>query len=324
MTLRRSDLRVAADIAEQPSVLARVIDQNADLLEQAHALVAEADLVRLLAVGSSRHVAGYGGAALEILAGVPATVLPAPGAAVPMPALVAGQVVIALSQSGETPALVQAVSKARERGLPVISITNQPGSRLGALATIELTCDAGSERVVAATKSLTAAALLLRAIAQPLDADLVANLCSEVEWTITKMDVSGALNQGPPESVICSGFAAEWIADEIALKFAEMAGRLVSAEPVVEFLHGPTAATASSLAFIDPDDPNLEFLLAGRGVVTVGPDDDFDVVTRPLGDPSMDAILRLVVGQRVVLEWALQLGENPDADRGLSKVTRTR
>lgn len=313
---------VTADISEQPSVLSRVIEQNTVMLDSARELVMGAHLVRFLAIGSSRHVAGYGAAAFEILAGIPATVLPAPGAAVPLPSFTTGQVIVALSQSGETPALVKAAAQARDQGLPVVSITNEPGSRLGALATIDLSCNAGSERVIAATKSLTSAALLLRSIAMPPDDALVSRLVKNVEWAISEMEVSRALKEAP-ETVICSGFAAEWIADEIALKFAEICGRLVSSEPIVEFLHGPVAATTSSLAFVDPDDPNLDALMATQSVVTVGPDGRFDVITPSTEDPSMDAIFRLVVGQRLVLEWALRSGEDPDANRGLSKVTRT-
>jgi glucosamine--fructose-6-phosphate aminotransferase (isomerizing) len=174
-----------------------------------------------------------------------------------------------------------------------------------------LQCGAGDERVVAATKSVTTQAALLRALAQsfepgPLLAGIEAALVADIDRYVLG---------DPPEAVVCGGFGAEWIADEIALKLAEMAGWAVSAEPLVEHLHGPVAARGAVLAFVDPADPNA----AGLGGETV-----VVVPTPPTGDASLDAIVTLVLGQRVARAWALHLGEDPDAPRGLQKVTSTR
>ena len=49
-----------------------------------------------------------------------------------------------------------------------------------------------------------------------------------------------------------------------------------------------------------------------------------DVVTPSTGVPSLDAIVGVVVGQRIAHAVALATGQDPDADRGLQKVTRTR
>lgn len=311
-------------MAEQPSVLGRVVELNHAAIVAARDLLEKTKLVRLLGLGSSRHAAGYGAVALEVIGGIPTTVLPAPGTEVALPAFRQGEVVIALSQSGRTPALVQAAAEARAQGVPVIAVTNEPDSPLTNGATVALDCAAGPERVVAATKSVTAQALLLRAIADPLSAGSIEGLVEGAEWTLDEMDVSPALGGKHPEIVICSGFGAEWIADEIALKFAEVAGRLVAAEPLVEYLHGPAAAPASALVFIEADDPNLEALLSAADTVTVGTHPNFDVRIPSTGDASLDPILRLIAGQKIVLEWALRLGEDPDADRGLTKVTSTR
>ena len=303
--------RVTLDIDEQATLLAATVDFNADALGRARALLTGAPVVRLLGIGSSRHAAGYGAHALDILGGVPATVLAAPGAHVAQPAFGPSAPVIVLSQSGETPALVDAARQARAAGAAIISITNAPGSPLEAMADVALECQAGEERVIAATKSVTTQAVLLRALAAPFDAD---PLTRAVQAALAA-DVEQHVVGDPPAAVVCNGFAAEWIADEIALKLAEMAGRAVTAEPLVEHLHGPVAARGPVLAFVDDADPN---------VAALGADDVVRVPHPSTGDPSLDAIVTLVLGQRVALAWSRRLGEDADAPRGLQKVTATR
>ncbi|MFA5787868.1 MAG: SIS domain-containing protein [Actinomycetota bacterium] len=323
MTPTQPGAKAAADIAEQPQVVARALERNATRLEQARALVQRSSLVRLLAIGSSRHAAGYGGQALEILGDIPATVMPAPGAAVPLPRLHADQIVIVLSQSGRTPALLDAAKAAREAGVQVIAVTNEPDSPLEAIATVTLSCEAGPERVIAATKSVTSQAVLLRALACPIDKPNVEALIEAMRRAVEEVDSTKAVRGEIPRTVVCSGFAGEWIADEIALKFAEMTGRLVAAEPLVEHLHGPVAAPAFTLAFLDPADPNTEALSGHRRLVRVGPHASYDLLTPTTGDASLDSLVWLVIGQRIVMAWAHLLGEDPDAQRGLSKITLT-
>jgi glutamine---fructose-6-phosphate transaminase (isomerizing) len=309
----------AADIAEQPDVLGSVLSHNEAGLTRARDIVGEARVVRFLALGSSKHAAGYGAHALDVLGGVPSVVLPAPGAAVTLPLPRPDEPLVVLSQSGRTPALLEVVGRAREAGVDVIAVTNQPGSALEDAAAVTLACAAGAERVVAATKSVTAQAVLLRALASPLDAaPLVAAVAAAVELDVTHVGRRTA------STVVCAGFAGEWIADEVALKFAEMAGLSMTSESVVEHFHGPRAANVSALAFLDPSDPNSRALATDPSASTVGPDARFDLVTPTTGEPSLDAIVTLVIGQRLAHAWALAHGGDPDASRGLSKVTETR
>lgn len=305
----------ALDLADQPEALARVLDVNALALADARALIGAARSVRLLAVGSSRHVAGVGAAALE-LAGVHADVPPAPGAAVPPPVLHRDDVVVAVSQSGETPSLVAAVKRAQELGCRVVTVTNRGGT-LARLADIALDCAAGPERVVAASKSVTTSVLLLRALAGAVDpAPLVCAVRA-----LLAADTAALVAGAHPTHVVAGGLGAEWVAAEVALKLAETGGRLVTAEPLVEHLHGPIAVPATTLALVYPDDPNTCGLLGD--IVRIGPDPAYELVLPALEDPSGTAILALIAGQVAALAWARRGGVDADASRGLSKVTRT-
>ncbi|MDP3714470.1 MAG: SIS domain-containing protein [Mycobacteriales bacterium] len=305
----------ALDLGEQPAVLARVLDTNADALSEARRLVAAAPSVRLLGTGSSRHAAGVGAAALE-LAGIRADVPPAPGAAVPPPVLRSGDVVVAVSQSGETPALVAEVRRAQDLGCRVIAVTNAGGT-LARLADVALTCAAGPERVVAASKSVTATVLLLRALAGPVDPRLLADAVT----ALLALDPAPLVRGAHPTHVVAGGLGAEHVAAEVALKLAETGGRLLSSEPLVEHLHGPVAVPATTLALVHPDDPNTA-ALAGD-VVRIGPHPSYDVVLPQLDDPACAAVLSLVAGQVAALAWSRRGGVDADAPRGLSKVTRT-
>ncbi|MBK5307024.1 MAG: SIS domain-containing protein [Frankiaceae bacterium] len=305
----------ARDLAAQPAALDRVLGVNAAALRDARSLVAGARAVRLLGIGSSRHVAGIGAAALE-LAGVRADAPPAPGADVPLPVVGVGDVLVAVSQSGETPALVTAVRRAHELGCSIITVTNTGGT-LARLADIALDCAAGPEQVVAATKSVTTSALLLRALAGEVDAAALTAAVAQV----LAADASGLVTGAHPTHVVAGGLGAEHVAAEVALKMAETGGRLLTSEPVVEHLHGPAAVPATILALVHPSDPNAT-QLAGD-VVRIGPDPSYQLVTPELADPALAAIVALVAGQVAALAWSRRTGVDADAARGLSKITRT-
>lgn len=305
----------AADVGEQPAALQRVLGANTGALTAARSLVGSAHTVRLLGIGSSRHAAGIGAAALE-LAGVHADLPPAPGAYVPSPVLRSDDVLVAVSQSGETPALVTAVQRARETGCRIVSVTNAGGTLAG-LADVALDCAAGPERVVAASKSVTTAVLLLRALAGDVDATGLARAVSELLSADLTRIVAGA----HPTHVVAGGLGAEHVAAEVALKLAETGGRLLTAEPLVEHLHGPAAVPATTLALVSPLDPNVGALTGD--VVRIGPDASYELPTPDLADPGCAAVVALVAGQLAALAWSRRTGVDADATRGLSKVTRT-
>ena len=308
-------LGFALDVADQPAALERVLDHNTAAIVAVRALLSGARSARVLGIGSSRHAAGIGAAALE-LTGVRADVPPAPGAAVPQPVLGPDDILIAVSQSGETPSLVAAARHAQARGCRVVAVTNQPGTLTG-IADVALDCAAGRERVIAATKSVTTSVLLLRALAGDVDLNPLTSAIRDV----LDAGADRLLGRAHPQHVVAGGLGAEWVAAEVALKFAETGGRLLTGEPLVEHLHGPAAVDVPVLALVEPDDPNTAAL---RGDVhRVGADPSYDVALPHLDDPASAAILRLVAGQLAALGWSRRAGVDADDARGLSKVTRT-
>ena len=318
---------LAQDMALQGALLEwMVLESQATALVDAAAALGHHTLLRFVGIGSSRHVAGYGAACFETLHGIPTTVLAAPGTGVPLPRFGREQLVVLVSQSGRTPALLTVAAAARAAGATLLALTNTPDSPLENACDLVLQAAAGPEQVVPATKSVTAMMLLLRALAAPLSAASLGQLATLVTGLVD--DAGGHVRtltwQHPiPDVVICGGLAGQWVADEVALKLAEMAAHLAVPESVVDFLHGPAAVVAPALAFLDPRDPNSAAVAIRPSVLTVGPSADYSLNLRSCSDTSLDPIVRVVAGQCLALHWAQTQGLDPDDPRGLQKVTAT-
>jgi glucosamine--fructose-6-phosphate aminotransferase (isomerizing) len=194
-----------------------------------------------------------------------------------------------------------------------VTVTNVPGSPLADLADVAVECGAGVESVVPATKSVTTSMLLLRAMAHPVEPRSVAACADAIEALVAQgvQDVTAV-----PGFVVAGGLAGQAVADEVALKLAEVAAVAAVPESLVDFLHGPAAVTAPVLALIEGDDPNL-------GALVTRPDVRLLHVPRS-GDRSLDRITQLVAGQLFAVALADFLGVDADDPKGLSKVTLTR
>src|SRR5205085_6506780 len=103
----------------------------------------------------------------------------------------AGALVIALSQSGETIDVIDAVRAARRRGARIAALVNVEGSTLWRLADLTVPLSAGPERCVLATKSFTAKLAILLMTAHALTgrpeagAALVHEAADEIERLLT-------------------------------------------------------------------------------------------------------------------------------------------
>src|SRR5437867_11111867 len=154
------------EIREQPEALLRLLEQEAEFDAVTKVLrERRPSVVRLVGHGSSDAAASYGVYAFGLLPGwtamrdsISLTVY------YDAKLKLSDSVVIALSKSGETPDVVEYVTRARARGAFTVAITNGPESELGRAAAATLSLAAGPERAVAASKTflnqLAALALL--------------------------------------------------------------------------------------------------------------------------------------------------------------------
>ena len=329
-----------AEIAEQPAALERTIAQErAKIAKLGNTLKArDIHLIVLVARGSSDNAALFGRYLLEITTGIPVS-LSAPSVHTIYNAELRldHALVVGVSQSGEGEDINRVLESARRSGAFTIGITNEPGSSMTSLVDETLLTHGGRERSVAATKTFTGQMLLFYMLA----AELARNAAPFSYESIPEF-VAGALEQKEAISELVQRYVfmencvvvgrglAYANAYELALKLMETSYLPALAFSGADLLHGPLAMT-------DPDVPVLAVVGDGPGgesmkdvigrlaeqradVVTVGPG---GVLNVPSVDERYAPLLDILPLQQLAMSLALARGEDPDAPRGLKKVTAT-
>jgi len=341
---------MAREIAEQPVAIARTIQALRPLRPTIRELAASRRTVLFVARGSSDNASIYGRYLLEVHAGHPAG-LAAPSVGTHYGARLdlTDAVVVSVSQSGETQEIVEAQAWAADCGARTIAVTNDAGSALAKAADLAMVTDAGRELAVPATKSYTAQlaamAVLAGALApdpHALDAELD-RAPGEVERLITErsgVDEAVEALADTPEILVSGRGIAFGTALETALKLEETCLRPVRGLSYADLRHGPIAVVdAEHVAVLvaAQDGPMVGGMteladdLRERGVgatIGIGGDAAFasacDVVAGGPRLTELVAPLALVVPAQLIVEaLARRLGLDPDAPRGLSKVTQT-
>jgi glucosamine--fructose-6-phosphate aminotransferase (isomerizing) len=341
-----------AEIREQPQALLRLVEQGPEFESVSRALVERApSVVRLVGHGSSDAAASYGVYAFGLLPGWTA-MRDSISLTVYYDAKLdlSGSVVIALSQSGETPDVVEYVSRARARGALTVAITNGPESELGRAADATLSLAAGPERAVAASKTFlnTLAALALvsggaagrgHEIAEGLRgvSAQIAESLDSLERAV--QNVATAFAYVGRMYVIGRGIEFG-TAREVALKLTETCR--VAAEPLTatDLAHGPIAALDALFPVwtIASRDESLPAVVdaaarvreAGATIVASGnaaKEIEGAAYALPVPEaphPILAPLLSVVPGQLFAASLAHAKGLDADNPVGLSKVTRAR
>jgi glucosamine--fructose-6-phosphate aminotransferase (isomerizing) len=333
---------MTTEIAEQPAVLDRLAAGHAAHRELIRAaLPGRLAGTALLARGSSDNVAVYGRYLIELTSRRPAG-LAAPSVHTRYDADLdyTGYLVVALSQSGATPEIVQAAIDMRRAGAVVVAITNEPDSPLARACTVTLLTGAGPELAVPATKTVTAQMLMIVAIAAAFDPEVVA----AADLAALPAAVGDIVaDDGPARALAASWAAARRLvvtgrgmayaaALETALKIKETARVHAEGLSSADLLHGPIAALDEGLPVLTvaggerfaADEAELAARLASLGVphASCGPAPGTDLPVPPASEVLLP-VLATVRGQQLALASALCRGLDPDAPDGLAKVTAT-
>ena len=161
------------EIHEQPQALRQCLagrldprgTVRTDELADMAAALASVDRVEFVACGSASYAALVGAAAVQEWTGLPARVTVGSEFRYSPPPLDARTLVIAVTQSGETADTIAPTRLARERGCPIIAVTNTVGSAITREADAVLYLQAGPEVAVAASKTFTTQVLTLVLVA---------------------------------------------------------------------------------------------------------------------------------------------------------------
>lgn len=340
---------MAADIAEQPALYEKLLDQRATVVATAAEIARRRPRhVLLTARGTSDHAALYGAYLAEIRLGIPA------GLVSPSTITVYGArpdlrdtLVVAVSQSGGSPDITEVVRVAREQGATTLAITNAPDSPLAAAAELGIDIDAGRERAVAATKTYTAQLLTLALLVEGIrtgdgsvDADeeralrALPPLAARVLGDDTAVELAHRYRFAEQLVTTGRGYAYP-TAREAALKLMETSYLAALSFSGADLLHGPVAmadADVPVLAVVGagPAGQSMREVLATvaqrrADLVVVGPGKVSGAlhVPTPEVDERHAPLLDILPLQRLALSLALARGEDPDSPRALRKVTTT-
>jgi glucosamine--fructose-6-phosphate aminotransferase (isomerizing) len=344
---------MTAEIDEQPAVLAALwIEQAGEIRRIRTELARRRHRVVLLAArGTSDHAALYAKYLVEIQQALPAgLVSPSTSTIYGARPDFTGVLYIAVSQSGGSPDLVGALQAARASGATTVAVTNNVASELARAAEFVVDVRAGTERAVAATKSYTAELLALylllgpegSAADAPSDAARLAAAAHATLQGVDAVTAAAARYRFANRLVTTARGFSYATAREAALKLMETSYLGAQAFSGADLLHGP-------MAMIDGDTPVIAVATPGRGgaamipvlqtlsqrnadLVLVGGTEDTlaaapaasILAVRTEGVPEeLHPVLEILPLQQLALRLALERGVDPDAPRGLQKVTET-
>ncbi len=352
------------EIFEQPEALANTLEmvggaksvQPGLFGAEAARLLDQADSVLILACGTSSHAGMVARYWIESIAGLPVTVEIASEyryrESVPNPR----QLVVAISQSGETADTQAALRHARDQGQPLtLAICNVAESAIVRESALRFITRAGPEIGVASTKAFTtqlAALFLLTLVLAKLrgrlsEADEVAHLQALRHLPVAVQKVlalepeiaAWARRFANKQHALFLGRGRHYpIALEGALKLKEISYIHAEAYPAGELKHGPLALVDREMPVIAvaPNDHLLEklksnlqevrarggelFVFADQGCQL--PADDADgvhVLALPEHYGPLSPILHVVPLQLLSYHAALIKGTDVDKPRNLAK-----
>jgi glucosamine--fructose-6-phosphate aminotransferase (isomerizing) len=350
------------EIHEQADVLAETISDrlaHPDTVDLALEGDSGEDLLRgvervvLVACGTSFNAGLIGRYAIEEWARIPVEMDIASEYRYRNPVVGPNDLVIGITQSGETADTLAAMRLARERGAKVLAVTNVVGSQATRDADAVLLTRAGMEISVAATKTFTCQVAVLYLLALRLGElrgtlrpeelrALIAELKSlphKVDVLLKSVDVSEiARAHKDAEFFLYLGrHAGRAVALEGALKLKEISYIATDAYAAGEMKHGPIALLDEStpVVCVATDSPVLEKMISnmqevrarGAHVIAIACEGDLtigehaeQVIRVPRSDWMLQPLLAVIPLQLLAYEIARLRGLNVDQPRNLAKT----
>ncbi|MDG7010600.1 MAG: glutamine--fructose-6-phosphate transaminase (isomerizing) [Nitrososphaerota archaeon] len=250
-----------------------------------------------------------------------------------------GSVVVALSQSGETADVLEAVKEAKRHGAKVCSIVNAAGSTLARESDVVLLLNCGPEVGVAATKSFTAQVVVANLVVDAVLGKKRPNGFDELSDAVAEAlkcerqvkDLVNEYRDRPDFYFVARGYESP-VALEGALKLKELSYIHAEGMPASELKHGTLALIekGTPVVVINPSGPshaeslsNAEELKA-RGADLIGVSDEKDEVYRhfvrvPAVQPKFMPIVEAIPLQLLAYHFAVARKNNPDYPRNLAK-----
>ena len=336
---------MASEIAETPKVFTAILNKMQAFDSVKNVLLEEKiQSVLILARGTSDNAAHYLKYLIETQIGLPVG-LTSPSSVTVYNAELkyANTLIVAISQSGQSPDLVKFATAARQANAYVIAMTNDDKSPLATIAHNHFSLLAGPELAVAATKSYNAQLLISYLLVaswtgKKVNGEQLISEATRIAGTADLVSKAVATASRDKEVVILGRGFAYPNAREAALKIQETCKISVQGLSTADYLHGPISAlTPDTQVFIVAPShmpassiteattkirkTSSRIFWIGNGGTPQG--DDIVLAGSHCDDEITSTLVDAMVLQRFALEFAVASGYDPDAPEGLSKVTLT-
>lgn len=247
-------------LADEKKIVLSAINQHRDRLLRASRFI-------IVACGTSWHASLIGKQMIEQWAKIPVDVEYASEFRYRKPVIQPGDVVIAISQSGETADTLAAFELAKERGALCFGIVNVVGSSIARASDTGIYTHVGPEIGVASTKAFTGQVMVLTLFALALGHELGSISQMEFEKYVTELalipekmkkvleqdaltkDISRTLTYARNALYMGRGFNYP-VALEGALKLKEISYIHAEGYPAAEMKHGPIALVDENMPVV--------------------------------------------------------------------------
>ena len=334
------------EIAEQVETIQKAAAQDPEQIQNITQSIRNAKGVFLVASGSSYHACLSAGYLFAKLASFHINTVIASEFSQYESFLKPETLVIAVSQSGETIDVLDAVKTAKEKGCQIVSIVNVVGSSLTQISHKTLLLNSGPEISVLSTKTYTAQLAVLSLLAYSLAGryeegvqklkflwNIVYNLTAattrnkikELATRLATHDHIFVLGRGPLYAT----------ALEAALKIKEVSYIHAEAFAGGELKHGPIAMVKKGtpcIIFVSRDTVKtilsnaMEVKSRGGYIIGIGPEpiESFDFFIKVPESNSLNPICDIIPIQILAYQLAVILGHDPDKPRNLAKSVTVR
>ncbi|MBN9381445.1 MAG: glutamine--fructose-6-phosphate transaminase (isomerizing) [Chitinophagaceae bacterium] len=338
-------LRGRLDVSKGTITMAG-IQNNIDKLTKANRII-------MIACGTSWHAALLAEYIFEELCRIPVEVEYASEFRYRNPVIHPGDVIIAVSQSGETADTIVAIEKAKENGAFIMGVVNVVGSSIARISHAGAYTHAGPEIGVASTKAFTAQVTVLTMIALKIarekgtiDQSRYIHLLEELHAIpekvkeVLKLDNSIkklAEKYKDAKDTLYLGRGYNFpIALEGALKLKEISYIHAEGYPAAEMKHGPIALVDDSLpvVFVATRDSYYEKIVSniqeikarkGKVIAVISKGDDIiskmsdDTMIVPEADEIVAPLLSVIPLQLLAYYIGVAKGYDVDKPRNLAK-----
>lgn len=315
--------------------------------------ISNASRIIIIACGTSWHAGLIAEYIIEETCRIPVEVEYASEFRYRNPIVHKGDMIIAISQSGETADTIVAIEKAKEQGAIIMGIVNVVGSSIARISQTGAYTHAGPEIGVASTKAFTGQLAALMMIAfkiahhrKTITDERFYHLCEELSFVPEKVEkilqlnkeikaIAETLKDSSDALFLGRGYNFP-IALEGALKLKEISYIHAEGYPAAEMKHGPIALVDENLPviFVATKDvyhekivSNMQEIKARKGKViaiinegdTVTPSIANAVIAIPEADEIIAPILNVIPLQLLSYHIGIARGCNVDMPRNLAK-----